>query len=64
MGVANQGESKKEALNNLREALEPHFEPPAPTKERSYEDVLTMFQCKVDFHEVVNDPTMDEWPQV
>lgn len=29
--VASQGESEAEALENLREAIELHFEPPAPT---------------------------------
>lgn len=29
--VASQGESEEEALTNLREALELHFEPPTPT---------------------------------
>ena len=29
--VANQGESKEEALDNLREALQLHFESPVPT---------------------------------
>ena len=28
--VASQGESEAEALSNLREALELHFEPPTP----------------------------------
>ena len=28
--VASQGESEEEALENLREALELHFEPPSP----------------------------------
>jgi len=30
--VASQGESEEEALANLREALELHFEPPRPTR--------------------------------
>ena len=29
--VASQGESEEEALDNLREALELHFEPPVAT---------------------------------
>jgi hypothetical protein len=29
--VASQGETEEEALENLREALELHFEPPGPT---------------------------------
>ncbi len=29
--VASQGESEKEALENLREAIELYFEPPGPT---------------------------------
>lgn len=29
--AASQGESEAEALENLREAIEFHFEPPAPT---------------------------------
>lgn len=29
--VASQGETEEAALNNLREALELHFEPPTPT---------------------------------
>ena len=29
--VASQGESVDDALDNLREALELHFEPPVPT---------------------------------
>ena len=29
--VASQGETEEEALANLREALELHFEPPTPT---------------------------------
>ncbi len=29
--VASQGETEEEALGNLREALELHFEPPRPT---------------------------------
>ena len=29
--VASQGESREEALSNLREALELHFEPPVAT---------------------------------
>jgi len=29
--VASQGESEEEALSNLREALELHFEPPVAT---------------------------------
>lgn len=31
--VASQGESVDDALANLREALELHFEPPVPTAE-------------------------------
>ena len=31
--VASQGESPEEALENLREALQLHFEPPTPTIE-------------------------------
>jgi predicted RNase H-like HicB family nuclease len=30
--VASQGESEDDALANLREALELHFEPPVPSK--------------------------------
>ena len=30
--VASQGESEREALNNLREALELYFEPPVSTR--------------------------------
>jgi predicted RNase H-like HicB family nuclease len=30
--VASQGETEKEALVNLKEALELHFEPPQPTR--------------------------------
>lgn len=30
--VASQGETEEEALENLREALELHFEPPQPTE--------------------------------
>jgi predicted RNase H-like HicB family nuclease len=30
--VASQGETEEEALNNLREALELHFEPPLATR--------------------------------
>ena len=30
--VASQGESEEEALGNLREALELHFEPPTATR--------------------------------
>ena len=30
--VASQGESLEEALSNLREALELHFEPPVPSR--------------------------------
>ncbi len=30
--VASQGETEEEALTNLREALELHFEPPHPTR--------------------------------
>lgn len=29
--VASQGESEEEAIANLREAIELHFEPPMPT---------------------------------
>lgn len=29
--VASQGETEEKALENLREALELHFEPPVPT---------------------------------
>lgn len=32
VNVASQGESEDEALTNLREALELHFEPPQPTR--------------------------------
>lgn len=31
--VASQGESEEEAIANLREAIELHFEPPMPTAE-------------------------------
>ncbi len=31
--VADQGESEEEALENLKEAMELHFEPPGPTTE-------------------------------
>lgn len=31
LDVASQGESEQEALENLREAIELHFEPPGPT---------------------------------
>lgn len=31
LDVASQGEDEQEALKNLREALELHFEPPGPT---------------------------------
>jgi predicted RNase H-like HicB family nuclease len=31
LDVASQGDSEQEALENLREAIELHFEPPAPT---------------------------------
>jgi predicted RNase H-like HicB family nuclease len=30
--VASQGETEQEALANLKEALELHFEPPTPTR--------------------------------
>jgi predicted RNase H-like HicB family nuclease len=30
--IASQGESEEEALSNLREALELHFEPPVATR--------------------------------
>jgi predicted RNase H-like HicB family nuclease len=30
--VASQGETEEEALANLKEALELHFEPPTPTR--------------------------------
>ena len=30
--VASQGETEEEALANLKEALELHFEPPLPTR--------------------------------
>ena len=30
--VASQGETEEEALANLKEALELHFEPPRPTR--------------------------------
>lgn len=30
--VASQGETEEEALSNLQEALELHFEPPQPTR--------------------------------
>ena len=30
--IASQGESEEEALANLKEALEPHFEPPQATR--------------------------------
>jgi predicted RNase H-like HicB family nuclease len=30
--VASQGETEQEALDNLKEALELHFEPPTPTR--------------------------------
>ena len=33
--VASQGESEDEALMNLREALELHFEPPVATSRRT-----------------------------
>ena len=32
--VASQGESEEEALSNLKEALELHFEPPQATRPR------------------------------
>jgi predicted RNase H-like HicB family nuclease len=31
LDIASQGETEEEALNNLREALELHFEPPQAT---------------------------------
>ncbi|CAN5615052.1 MAG: type II toxin-antitoxin system HicB family antitoxin [Actinomycetota bacterium] len=31
--IASQGESEDEALANLKEAIELHFEPPVPTAE-------------------------------
>jgi predicted RNase H-like HicB family nuclease len=30
--IASQGETEQEALANLKEALELHFEPPTPTR--------------------------------
>jgi predicted RNase H-like HicB family nuclease len=37
--VASQGETKAEALTNLREALELHFEDPTPAPEPEIETV-------------------------
>lgn len=41
--VASQGESEEEALVNLREALELHFEPPQP----SLKAVIRKFEAEV-----------------
>ena len=62
--VASQGRSAAEALANLREAVELHFESPIPAVKRSCEDVFETFQGKLVFMEDVNAPTMDEWSQV
>jgi len=32
LDIASQGETEEEALNNLKEALELHFEPPQATR--------------------------------
>ena len=64
MDVVNQGEGREEALANLREAVELHFESPIPAVKRSCEDVFEAFQGKLVFMEDVNAPTMDEWSQV
>ena len=37
--IASQGETEQEALDNLREAIELHFEPPSAT---AYPDVQTI----------------------
>ena len=37
--VASQGESEEEAIANLREAIELHFEPPMPTEEPSIHSI-------------------------
>ena len=37
--VASQGETKAEALENLREALELHFEEPTPTTDSEVETI-------------------------
>jgi len=37
--VASQGESEEEAIANLREAIELHFEPPMPTVEPSIHSI-------------------------
>jgi predicted RNase H-like HicB family nuclease len=39
LDVASQGESKAEALDNLREALELHFEEPVPSPEAEIETI-------------------------
>ena len=62
--VASQGRSAEEALANLREAVELHFESPMPAVKRSCEEVFEAFQGKVVFMEDVNGPTIGEWPQV
>ena len=41
--IAGQGESEKEALDNLVEALELYFEPPQP----SFKPVIRKFEAKV-----------------
>ena len=41
--IASQGESEKEALDNLVEALELYFEPPQP----SFKPVIRKFEAKV-----------------
>jgi predicted RNase H-like HicB family nuclease len=37
--IASQGETEEEALANLKEALELHFEPPQPTRPPSLRTV-------------------------
>jgi predicted RNase H-like HicB family nuclease len=39
VNVASQGESKPEALDNLREALERHYEEPVPTRDAEVETI-------------------------
>ena len=41
--IASQGESEKEALDNLVEALELYFEPPQP----SFKPTIRKFEAKV-----------------
>jgi predicted RNase H-like HicB family nuclease len=57
--VASQGETKHDALKNLREALELHFEEPTPTSEAEIETIEVGRTLELD-----SQPTLDPFNEL